>query len=321
MAAIALALVGGALASCTPRDPAVETAKAPAQAPMAEADSLALCNELRASWKSLGWKNDGCDEVVWKELGRSVQGRPLVYFEAGNPKSGNTTLILSTVHGDEVTPLYLGMKLAAWMRQNKALLAESHVVIAPIVNPDSFFTKPRKRVNARGVDVNRNFPTKDWSARAHVEWKKRFKSNPRRFPGSQAGSEPETLFQQKLIEMYKPKKILSIHAPLNVVDYDGPNHMLLEKFPKDYVNECMKLRARLKAVSSGFFPGSLGNYAGQDLGIPTITLELPSADARKAEEFWKRFEPGIRTMIEFKVPSYVLREGLAKPVSGERSGS
>ena len=39
---------------------------------------------------------------------------------------------------------------------------DKKIVIAPLVNPDGFFSKPPKRTNSRGVDINRNFPTRDW---------------------------------------------------------------------------------------------------------------------------------------------------------------
>jgi protein MpaA len=157
-------------------------------------------------------------------------------------------------------------------------------------------------MNAHRVDINRNFKTKDWEAEAHKAWKNKYRSDPRRFPGDTPGSEPETEFQAELIRKYQPKKILSIHAPLNFLDYDGPTTMTLVRFPKEYVQECLTLRGRLKAISSGFFPGSLGNYAGQELGIPTLTLELPSADPAKAYAYWLKFKQGIRTMIDFEMP-------------------
>jgi protein MpaA len=91
------------------------------------------------------------------------------------------------------------------------------------------------------------------------------------------------------------------------MDYDGPTALSLAKFPRQYVRECLKLRSRLKAITSGFFPGSLGNFAGQELGIPTLTLELPTSDSRKAEAYWKKFSQGIKTMIEFVVPKYAAR--------------
>ena len=34
--------------------------------------------------------------------------------------------------------------------------------------------------------------------------------------------EPEVIFQVNLIKRYKPNKIISVHAPLTIIDYDGP---------------------------------------------------------------------------------------------------
>lgn len=262
-----------------------------------------LCADLRKAVHGFKWKVDPCPEgLEWKIGGWSVRGRPLVYAEFGAPTSTNTTVVFSMVHGDEITPLYLGLKLAHWLIENKESLNGFKVVLAPLVNPDSFFKKPKTRVNANGVDVNRNFKTRDWDALALKTWKTKFRSDRRRFPGNRPSSEPETLFQEELIMKVQPNKLLSIHAPLNFTDYDGPSTMALDRFPAEYVRECLRLKKTLKAVSGGYFPGSLGNYAGQELGIPTITLELPKADPRKADHYWKHFSTGIRNMIEFTVP-------------------
>ncbi len=263
------------------------------------------CAEIRTTVTAMKWKMDPCvDGVAWKHEKTSVEGRPLMYAEFGDPAAKqNTTLILSAVHGDEITPVYLGFQLVNWLKEHSGELKNMYIVVAPLVNPDGFFRKPRTRMNARGVDVNRNFATRDWETAALKTWKGRFRSDPRRFPGSTARSEPETVFQEELIKNIRPQKVLSVHAPLNFMDYDGPNNLSLKRFPKEYVQECLKLRTRLKATSSGFFTGSLGNFAGNELGIPTITLELPTADPRQAETYWKKFNTGIRTMIEYVVPS------------------
>ncbi len=132
-------------------------------------------------------------------------------------------------------------------------------------------------------------------------WKKKYRSDPRRYPGPRAGSEPETTFQQELIRKFAPQKVLAIHSPLSFIDYDGPSALALSRFPKEYVKECIELKKRMKATSGGFFPGSLGNYLGQGQGIPTITLELPSADPRAAARYWTTFQKGIGTMIAHRV--------------------
>lgn len=262
------------------------------------------CEDVQKSVKSLNWKLDPCGGIAWRKGGESVQGRPLVYADFGNVNAANTTLIFSAVHGDEVTPLYLGIQLARWLQEHQTQLENTRVVIAPFINPDGFFSTPRTRMNARGVDVNRNFATKDWGPKAHFLWKSRYRSDRRRFPGDKPRSEPETIFQEELILRVHPQKILSIHSPLNHLDYDGPSSLNLARFDAEYALECEKLRKKLRARSAGFFPGSLGNFAGYELGIPTVTLELPSADPNKADRYWKQFTQGIRTMIHFTVPRF-----------------
>ncbi|MBY0470530.1 hypothetical protein K2X30_05125 [bacterium] len=261
-----------------------------------------LCNDLRLEFKRLSWKIEPCEGIQWKVGGTSVENRPLIYTEFGNPDAANTTLIFTMVHSDEIPSLYLGIQLAHWLKEHEGTLKDLRVVIAPMVNPDGFFKRPRTRTNARGVDLNRNFSTSDWEKKALVNWKNQYRSHPRRYPGPKPNSEPETLFQQEIIERKKPQKILSVHSPLNFIDYDGPTVLSLARFPREYVRECLKLRRQLKATSGRFYPGSLGNYAGQERGIPTMTLELPSSNAIYARAYWERFRTGIRTMIEFRVP-------------------
>lgn len=281
----------------------------PTPTPLASPWSIdTWCEELEVEMAKLGWKGiDACTGIQWQIGGRSVLGRPLLMAEFGDPQSSNTTLVISMVHGDENTPLYSVIQLARYLAQNSENLKKAghRVVVAPMVNPDGFFRRTRTRTNAHKVDLNRNLPTRDWHHLAHKLWKEKFQSNARRNPGQSPGSEPETRFQQDLIQKVKPQKILSIHAPLNFMDYDGPTTLSLARFPKHYIEDCLRLRSKLKAVSGGFYPGSLGNYGGQELGIPTLTLELPSANPHKAEQYWRQFRAGIQSMIDFKVPELV----------------
>jgi hypothetical protein len=46
----------------------------------------------------------------------------------------------------------------------------------------------------------------------------------------------------------------------------------------------------------------LGNYGGREIGIPTLTLELPTTNEKMAEAYWKKFSQGIQTMIEHQLP-------------------
>jgi len=266
------------------------------------------CAELHGRiQKKYKWPENPCLVTQWHIKGHSTEGRPLVYAEFGKEDLVNTTLVFSMVHGDEATPLFLGLRLAKWVQDNQDIFTSARVIIVPLVNPDGFFHEPQTRVNAHKVDLNRNFNTKDWSTRALQDWKGKFRSDPRRNPGEAPESEIETKFQIEMIEKFHPTKIISVHAPLNFLDYDGPNTLTLKDFPEEYVKRCLQLRSKIKAISSGFFPGSLGNYAGQERGIPTFTLELPTADFRRALLYWRRFKPGIRTVIEYRISDQVSR--------------
>jgi protein MpaA len=274
-----------------------------------------LCSEIDAKIAKWKWDLKTCEGIQWKSERLSIEGRPLIYTEFGDPTNPNKTLILSMVHPDEITPLYLAFKLAHYLRDNQGELKNAHVILAPFVNPDGFYRNPPIRMNARGVDVNRNFDTPLWRKKALQSWNTALKKNPRRFPGHEPSSEPETKFQEDLIQKFAPTKILSVHAPLNVTDYDGPSSLTLDRFPREYVHACYQLRARLRAKSTGFFPGSLGNYAGVEKGIPTVTLELPSANPKMAAPYWKKFQPGIHSMIQFRLDTEVAASRAKRPSS------
>lgn len=256
-----------------------------------------------------GWNTSIYELKDWKAWGWSVEKRPLVYWTCGDNKE-NTTLILSTIHGDEITPVYFGLRAVSYVSQEPDLCKKFRVVVAPIVNPDGYLKKVPTRTNKNGVDVNRNFPTKDFDAEAVALWKSKFKSDPRRFPGNTAGSEPETKFQQWLIDEFKPRKILSVHSPYNFYDYDGPSTLDVKNFKEDYIKACTELRSLIrkktgdyKFIQYGYFPGSLGNYAGRERAIPTLTLELPSENAQKAKAYFEKFKTGTRSLIEYQLPS------------------
>jgi protein MpaA len=239
----------------------------------------------------------------------STDGNPLLYYTCGDPDEDNRSLILSAVHGDEITPVYYGFRLVEWLKARPEICEDRFVVVAPIVNPDGFLRyRSGTRTNYNKVDLNRNFSTPEWKEHAHHLWDKKYKKRRRYYPGAEPDSEPETMFQKWLITNFKPKKILSVHAPLNFLDYDGPKSKIEEEFTEEYLNSCKELKYKIMEATPGLryhaygtFPGSLGNYAGKWLGIPTLTAELPTIQGRKAGAYFGLLEKGTRKFIEFEV--------------------
>lgn len=154
-----------------------------------------------------------------------------------------------------------------------------------MVNPDGFAAKTR--TNANRVDINRNFPTKDWEAQAVKLWKSQTSSNPRRFPGDKSGSEPETQCILGHMEEYKPDFVISVHTPLRVLDFDGPK----VTYPKyDY----------LPWKSLGHFPGSLGRYLWFERSTPVLTMELKENLPNRLETF-NRLQDLIGGMVDLEL--------------------
>lgn len=204
---------------------------------------------------------EACSKVQIADVCKSAQGRQIYHYDKeakGDAKSPKKILVFSLIHGDETPAGSVGRY---WMERLEGIDPRNSWRVVPILNPDGVVLKTR--TNANKVDVNRNFPTRDWSETALNYWESQAKSNPRRFPGQEAGSEPETKCALFHIETYKPDFIVSVHTPLKVLDFDGPRI----KPPKfDY----------LPWVSLGHMPGSLGRFMWFERNTPVLTMELKS---------------------------------------------
>lgn len=171
-------------------------------------------------------------------------------------------LLLGGVHGDEYSSVSVMFK---WMNTlDKYHSGLFHWKVAPLINPDGLLQKKSQRMNANGVDINRNFPNNGSPYASLDYWKKITHSDLRRYPGPNPASELETQWIISLIKEFEPDVIVAVHAPFGIVDFDGP-----PKPPTHLGSLHLKLL--------GTYPGSLGNYAGLQQQIPVVTVELPHA--------------------------------------------
>jgi hypothetical protein len=218
--------------------------------------------------------------------GRSVKGTPLWSIDIEPPAESPTplrVLVLGGIHADEAASVILVMDWIARAQQGGGTAQPVHWRMAPLVNPDGFFLPSRTRVNAHGVDLNRNFATHHWSEQARQYWIKATRRDPRRFPGPAALSEPESQWVHQQIESFQPQLIVSVHAPYGVLDFDGPPP------PPSRLGSLM-----LDQV--GIYPGSLGNYGGIVRGVPVVTIELRNATrlaATDAAAMWNDLQVWI----------------------------
>jgi hypothetical protein len=220
--------------------------------PVSDTDLKAACAQVR--------QMDGC---------ASVHGVPIYHYDrAGSNKNPKRILAKALIHGDENLA---GAVARAWMVRLQKIEPRNSWRVIPVANPDGW--KAHTRFNANGVDLNRNFPTKDWDIQAVNYWKKKMKSDPRRNPGPNAASEVETRCLIKQFDEFKPDFLISVHTPLGVLDLDGPK-LAPPRFRP------------LPWMSLGNFPGSLGRYMWADRKVPVLTIELKgNEDVDKLEAF------------------------------------
>ncbi len=212
---------------------------------------------------------------------KSSQGRDIMLREylAASQVSSNAPppriLVIGGIHGDELTAVSIVFRwmelLGKYESSNESGAKQSsrnyHWRVIPVLNPDGLLAKSPSRVNARGVDLNRNFPTTNWHQEAPQYWEKKTKRDPRRFPGDAPLSEPESQWLHEELTRFKPDVIISIHAPYGVLDFDGPAKGVAA--PTQF--------GRLHLNRVGIYPGSLGNFGSANESIPVVTLELPHA--------------------------------------------
>lgn len=157
-------------------------------------------------------------------------------------------LVIGVFHGDEPQGEFL---INEYIKRNSA----TRLLFIPCLNPDG--KALNSRTNSQGVDLNRNFPTKNWELTEKNEF----------FGGDNPASEIETRFLTEVIDRYMPELILTLHAPFKVVNYDGPAEEIAQKI-SEIINYPVE-------KSIGYpTPGSFGTYCGIEKNIPTITLEL-----------------------------------------------
>ncbi len=241
-----------------------------AQSPAASKASVPLdevCSKIAAKLASVGLSE--CESIGLKPSGHlSSNGFPLMVREfppLASRRPKGRVLMVGGTHGDELSSISIVFKWMHTLKKHHSGLF--HWRVNPLMNPDGALQKKHNRTNANGVDLNRNFSIPNAHSNAALDyWENRAYKNKRRYPGPYPLSEPETYWLFKEIETFKPDVIISVHAPYSLVDYDAPNR-----------NNAPRRIGYLRKNLMGTYPGSLGNYAGINLGIPVITLELPNA--------------------------------------------
>lgn len=204
-------------------------------------------------------------------IGESIEKRPQEVFRFG--RGPTNKLIVAGIHGgSEWNTVELAGQLIAYLNDHpERIPADTSLFILKDINPDGTARAHGVdgRVNANGVDLNRNWPynwKESWSRDGCWIWR----------PvtgGSSGGSEPEVQNLIAFIDKIKPVAVISYHsAALGIFPGGRPD------FPPSF-----SLAAAVAAVSNYPYPplstgcdytGNLTDWAANTRGIPAIDIEL-----------------------------------------------
>ena len=188
-------------------------------------------------------------------FGRSSKKLPIFGYSFNSVGvSAKHVLIIGGVHGDETEGVILARGL-----MNKLLdepIENLNVTVVPEFNIEGVLLKTRQ--NYMGVDLNRNLPTKDWSADF---------SKIRYYPGSEACSEQENKNLSQFLESEDVDYIISLHSWKPMLNVNGDCSPISDHISKE--------TGLIIKDDIGYpTPGSLGTYTGLERGLPTLTYEL-----------------------------------------------
>jgi hypothetical protein len=250
--------------------------------------------------------------IQWPErvvIGNSVEGRPIEAYTFGTGTIH--VLFVGGVHGGyEWNSVVLAYRAIDYFTENQRVIPETlRVTIIPSLNPDGVFdgigkegrftevdviekeTNGVGRLNANGVDLNRNFGCK-WQPKA--VWRGTSVG-----AGTSAFSEPEAYALKMYVEQYEPDAVVFWHSQSNAV----------------YASECEAgilpgTRALMNtyAQASGYPPVDVfdayvvtGDAEGwlASIGIPAVTVELSTHLTSE----WERNLAGVQAVLSaYKTP-------------------
>jgi len=182
-------------------------------------------------------------------------------------------LLFGAIHGDEPLGVYCLLALADELA---ARPPGRDTWIVPALNLDGLAGGSKN--NDHDVDLNRNFAASNWTAEHSAGYD----------PGPHPESEPETRALVALIDRIGATRLIALHSPFRVVNYDGAGRTLAE----------------LMAAQNGYgasgdigypTPGSFGSRYGVDLGLEVVTLEIPLLDDAEA---WAENRGALRLCVD-----------------------
>jgi len=275
-----------------------------------------------------------------------VDGRPLLRLDFGT-NGKPVVLLTAAMHGVEIIGALALLDLLERLgdpsdTQITRLLAESHIVVMPIVNPDALSANlvrvelgqhAWQRCNASGVDLNRNFPRQTTERLYHPFSGSRFKLSPH-YLGPHALSEPESRAVAEVARLVRPAVSLAFHSFGNVLLYPWAHTQRPNPRAREYLALGAALTGALtrapylvrQARQLYAVLGDMDDWLDAELGTLAFTVEVSRPDVCLREgpalaNPFRWMNPGrVRETVENLTPGVLalLARALGLPERGAR---
>ena len=198
---------------------------------------------------------------TWRTIGRSIRDRPIraIVFGTGAYR----VLFIGGTHGNEYGT-GVAKAFAAWLRRHPGAVPSGvQIHIIRCQNPDGLWAGTRG--NARNVDLNRNYPTPNWTRILDPLDPSRWMGL---WGGSRPGSEPETRAVLRYLRR-DFSRLVTLHSTAGLIDWNGSGGRRI----------ALRL-SRICGLPLGHLSyqshihGSLGQFFPRRYGHIAITVEL-----------------------------------------------
>jgi hypothetical protein len=203
--------------------------------------------------------------IEQRDIGTSVEGRPITAYRLGTP-GGKVVLAIGSIHGDEQT----GIEVVEYIRDTAVIPAGLDVWVIPSINPDGNVANTHQ--NARGVDLNRNFPPV-WEpndcARVVLQC-----------AGPAPLSEPESQAIANFITEIQPRMTAWYHGPLHVIDYALNYGVANADVLYAYAAQVGYIVATINCSPTGYCVGNASQYGNYTVpGSSAFVIEFATGAA------------------------------------------
>jgi len=201
-----------------------------------------------------------------KTIGHSAEGRRIELRQVGDPKWPGELLVFGCIHGDECGAS--GIEPVSGPLTAGCPDPDSDIYVVPSLDPDG--AAAGSRLNADGVDLNRNF---------NSQWRPMGQPGDAEYSGPRPFSEPETRLAARIVHALEPAATIWFHQ------YRGERPFVRAWGRSEAGGRHFAALARMPFRAMRWPAGTAPNWQNHRFDAPAFVVELPQGRLAPAMRF------------------------------------